>query len=287
MPGLILEGGTFRPVFSSGVMDALLDHGLMFDYIIGVSAGITNAFSYVSRQRERNMQVLRAYRNDERYLSPRNYLRCGSLFGLDFVFDEVPNRLFPFDWDTFSAYSGRLRVGVTNAQTGRAEYLDGSKLDRPCTMLRATCAIPFYFPAIEVEGKAYYDGGLSDSIPIRKALADGSRKNLIVLTRPQGYRKTVSASTRLAAKALQRRYPALHDTMLGRAKMYNDTVCFCEHLVRFQPRSTVLLRPAEPIDSFERSVARLDQAYRAGYEAAQRRMDDIRALFDGKTGGQA
>ena len=167
MPGLILEGGTFRPIFSCGVMDALLHHDVMFDYVIGVSAGITNGFSYLSRQSERNLELMRRYRNDKRYLSPGNYLKCGSMFGLDFVFDEIPNRLLPFDWDAFNAYEGRIRVGVTNVETGEAEYLDGRELDEKCTMLRATCAIPFYFPPIKIGDKTYYDGGLSDSIPIR------------------------------------------------------------------------------------------------------------------------
>ena len=189
MPGLILEGGTFRPIFSCGVMDALLDNGLMFDYVIGVSAGITDGVSYVSRQKGRNLKVIRAFRNDPRYLSLRNYLRGGSMFGLEFVYSEVPNRYFPFDWETYHAYPGKVLVGVTNARTGEAEYLDGMQLDDQCTMLRATCAIPFYFPPIQIGSELYYDGGLADSIPIRKAMADGSRKNLIDPARglPEGY----------------------------------------------------------------------------------------------------
>lgn len=280
MPGLILEGGTFRPIFSCGVMDALLKHDLMFDYIIGVSAGITNGFSYVSRQSERGLEIMRRYRNDRRYLSPANFLRCGSMFGLDFVFDEIPNQLLPFDWDTFNRYEGRIRVGVTNAETGEAEYLDGRALDDKCTMLRATCAIPLYFPPIHIDGKTYYDGGLSDSIPIRKALADGSRKNLIVLTQPTGYQKTLKSSNKAAAAALRRRYPAMASTLLARPKMYNETVCFCNHLAAYQPKDTVLLRPLAPIHSFESDVRKLETAYWEGYRLAEARMDEIKALFD-------
>ena len=280
MPGLILEGGTFRPIFSCGVMDALLHHDVMFDYVIGVSAGITNGFSYLSRQSERNLELMRRYRNDKRYLSPVNYLKCGSMFGLDFVFDEIPNRLLPFDWDAFNAYEGRIRVGVTNVETGEAEYLDGRELDEKCTMLRATCAIPFYFPPIKIGDKTYYDGGLSDSIPIRKSLADGNDKNLIILTQPQGYRKTLSRSSRAAAAALRHRYPRLAATLLARPKMYNETVCFCDHLAAYHPRDTVLLRPLAPINSFESDVTRLENAYWEGYRLAEARMDEIKRLFD-------
>lgn len=279
MPGLILEGGTFRPIFSCGVMDALLDHDVMFDYVIGVSAGITDAFSYLSRQRERNLRVALDYRNDKRYLSLRNYPKYRSIFGLDFAYDEIPNKLLPYDWDTFRAYQGRVLVGVTNARTGQAEYLDGKQLDLPCTMLRATCAIPFYFPPIEIDGVPYYDGGLADSIPIVKALHDGSRKNLIVLTQPSGYHKTTSASTRMAARALHHKYPQLSETMLSRAKRYNDTLCFCRQLVKKQPENTVLLQPEYPLNSFEKDVSMLKKNYEHGYQLALAHMEQIKALF--------
>ncbi len=279
MPGLILEGGTFRPIFSSGIMDALLAHDLMFDYVIGVSAGITNGFSYLSRQSGRNLDVLCQYRTDKRYMSARNYLKEGSVFGVDFVFDTIPNELLPFDWDAFHAYQGKVLIGVTNARTGKCEYLDGRALDPKCTMLRATCAIPLYFHPVPIGSEIYYDGGISDSIPIRKALADGSRKNLIILTQPAGYRKKVQHSNRAAAAILRRQYPKMAETILNRPKMYNETVCFCEHLAAHQPQNTVLLRPSKPIDSFERDIHKLTAAYQEGYQLAEQHIEQIKALF--------
>ena len=280
MPGLVLEGGTFRPIFSCGVMDALLDHDMMFDYVIGVSAGITDAVSYVSSQKGRNLKVISAFRNDPRYLFLGNYLRGGSLFGLDFVYHQVPMRYFPFDWETYHAYQGKILVGVTNIRTGEPEYLDGMELDDRCMMLRATCALPFYFPPIRIGEERYYDGGLSDSVPIRKSLRDGNRKNLIILTQPKGYRKEMTRGTLHAARALRLRYPKLAETMRRRPKMYNDTICFCEQLAEKRPADTVLLRPEEPIDSFESSVERLTGVYHKGYQMAVDNMERIRALFD-------
>ncbi|MDO4270403.1 MAG: patatin family protein [Eubacteriales bacterium] len=279
MPGLVLEGGTFRPVFSCGVMDALLDNDLMFDYVIGVSAGITYAFSYLSRQKGRNIEVLRRYRNDKRYLGARNLPRDHSVFGVEFVFSTIPNELIPYDWETFRSYQGRALVGVTNARTGEAEYLDGAQLDKQSTMLRATCAIPLYFPPVEIAGETYYDGGLADPIPILKSLHDGNGKNLIVLTQPETYRKTTTRGTRLAAGALRRKYPNLCDAMLTRAKRYNDTVCFCHRLAEKQPQNTVLLQPSAKLESFEKDVKKLEWGYEMGYQAACARMDDIRRLF--------
>lgn len=280
MPGLILEGGTFRPVFSCGVLDALLDEGLLFDYVSGVSAGITYAYSYLAGQRGRNLRIFTTYRNDKRYLSLRNFPKCRSVFGLDFVFDEIPNRLVPFDWQTFLRYPGKVRVGVTNALTGQAEYMDGMQIDRPCTLLRATCALPLMFPPIEIHGTPYYDGGVADSIPIAQALRDGSRRNLVVLTRPDGYWKTTSPSTRVGARAIRRRYPAMEQAMLTRAERYNQTTLLLSELKRRAPADTVILRPKMPLDSFEKDVAVLRRSYDHGYRLAMDNMAAIRALFD-------
>ena len=280
MPGLVLEGGTFRPVFSCGVMDALLDNDVMFDYVIGVSAGITNAMSYLSRQRGRNLDVLREYRGDKRYLGARNLLRDRSVFGVEFVFTTIPNELAPFDWQTYAAYGGKALVGVTNANTGEAEYLDARDLDRDNTMLRASCAIPLYFPPVTLGGETYYDGGLADPIPIAKSLHDGNRKNLIVLTQPESYRKTLTRGSLLAVQALRRRYPRLAETMLSRPKRYNDTVCFCHQLAEKQPEDTVLLQPDALLKSFEKDIGKLEWGYEMGYNMACARMEDIKKLFD-------
>lgn len=280
MPGLILEGGTFRPIFSAGAMDALLDYDVMFPYCIGVSAGSADGVSYISQQKGRNLEILMRYRNDKRYLGAGNLLKCKSLFGLEFVFEEIPDHLVPFDFETYMAYEGQYLVGVTNARTGKSEYLDGRRLDDKNSMLKATCALPFYFPPIEIDGELYYDGGICDPIPVRKALADGNEKVLVILTRPQGYIKQCSKSNRLAAKILSKRFPKLSYPLLHRHEIYNETVRFCEQLEA--EGKAVLLRPEGDgiIDSFEKNVDNIKRSYARGYEQCAARIEEIRALFD-------
>lgn len=279
MPGLVLEGGTFRPVFSAGVMDAMLEHNIMFPYCIGVSAGITNGFSYVSRQVGRNLEILKQYRHDKRYIGAGNFLKCGSLFGLQFAFEEIPNHLIPFDWDRFAQYDGTYLVGVTNARTGQTEYLNGKELDKANTMVKATCALPLVFPPIKLNGEQYFDGGICDPIPVHKALADGNEKLLIVLTRPVSYEKTLSNSNKVAARVLRRKYPKLVEPLLTRHERYNETVRYCNELE--QQGRAVVLRPAAEgiIDSFEKDLDKIEASYHYGYELAQQRMADIAALF--------
>lgn len=277
MPSLVLEGGTLRPIFSSGIMDALLDEGIMFPYCIGVSAGISNGISYISKQKRRNLEIMENYRNDPRYIGYRNFFKSRSLFGLDFIFQEIPSRLVPFDTATYRSYTGKVLVGVTNAHTGLPEYMDGLEADEQWTLLRATCAIPFVFPAIELNGQKYYDGGLADPIPIRKAVADGNQKHLIVLTQPKGYEKKLSKRTVRAARLLRRRFPKLEEVLLTRHKHYNETVALCEQLER--EGQAILLRPEIALDSFEKDIGKLRETCRQGYELAMKRMDEIQRLF--------
>lgn len=278
MPSLILEGGTLRPIFSAGVMDALLDNNITFPYCIGVSAGITNVVSYISKQKGRNLEVVTKYRNDNRYLSYRNFLRCKSIFGLDFVFDEIPNNLIPFDMDTYRKYPGKVLVGVTNAHTGKTEYLNGKDLDDKATMLRATCAIPLLFPVIKINGKEYYDGGLCDPIPIKKAIADGNTKHLIVLTQPKGYKKELSKKNILVAKLLNKKYPNLKTPLLNRHNHYNETVKFCEQLE--SEGKVLILRPEYNLDSFEKDINKLKSSYDHGYNLTINHLSEIKKLFD-------
>lgn len=278
MPSLILEGGTLRPIFSAGVMDALLDNNITFPYCIGVSAGITNGVSYISKQKGRNLEVVTKYRNDNRYLSYRNFLRCKSIFGLDFVFDEIPNNLIPFDMDTYRKYPGKVLVGVTNAHTGKTEYLNGKDLDDKATMLRATCAIPLLFPVIKINGKEYYDGGLCDPIPIKKAIADGNTKHLIVLTQPKGYKKELSKKNILVAKLLNKKYPNLKTPLLNRHNHYNETIKFCEQLEN--EGKVLILRPEYNLDSFEKDINKLKSSYDHGYNLTINHLSEIKKLFD-------
>ena len=277
MPSLILEGGTLRPIFSAGVMDALLDNNITFPYCIGVSAGITNGVSYLSKQKGRNLEIIMKYRNDKRYLGYGNFLKCKSLFGLDFVFDEIPNKLVPFDMDTYKKYPGKVLVGVTNAKTGETEYLDGKELDDKATLLRATCAIPIFFPVIKINNNEYYDGGLCDPIPVRKAIEDGNKKHLIILTQPTGYRKELSKKNVFVSKMLSNKYPNLKDAFLTRHENYNATVKFCEELEK--QGKAIILRPDYKLESFEKDTNKLQSNYQHGYEMAIKHLDKIKSLF--------
>lgn len=277
MPGVLFEGGSFRPVFSCGVMDALLDENIMFPYCIGVSAGAADAASYISRQRERNIRVLEKYRNDSRYFGAGNLFREKSFFGIQFVFRDIPNKKDPFDMETFQKYEGDFVITTTDAHTGQVHYFHKEDVEEHYLVFQATCALPVIFPAVEIGGKKYYDGGLSNPIPIDKLVKDGHKKALVVLTRPAGYKKECTRSDRMAARAVRHKYPRIAQRILTRYKRYNRAVAVCEELER--RGRAILIRPEHPLNSYEKDVEILRRNYEWGYKMAMERMAEIRKLF--------
>lgn len=277
MTGLVLEGGTFRGIFSAGVMDAFIKEGVEFPYVIGVSAGISNGVSYVSKQFGRNIDILENYRNDKRYLGAQNFLKCRSAFGLNFVFGDIPQKLIPFDYDTYHKYKGMVRVGVTNAVTGKSEFLDGLADSETFDYLRATCALPGCFPAIEIDGEKYYDGGLACPIPVAHAIKDGCSKNVIILTQPEGFVKKCNKSNIVMSQLIKFKYPEIEKLLLVRHKIYNKQIQFCEELER--RGKALLIRPDHKLESFESDTAVLRETWQSGYDAAMARMDEIKSFI--------
>ncbi|MFR9190076.1 MAG: patatin family protein, partial [Anaerotruncus massiliensis (ex Togo et al. 2019)] len=189
--GLVLEGGGMRGLYTNGVLDCLMDNHFEADYVIGVSAGACSGVSYVSGQRGRSYRVNTGYVDDKRYVGFESLVKTKSMFGMDFIFDEIPNHLDPFDYEAFLASPMEFVTGVTDADTGRPVYFTKEAV-RPgdSTLLRASSSIPVFSPVVEFMGGRYLDGGTSDPIPVQKALDDGCDRVVVVLTRDRSYEKS-------------------------------------------------------------------------------------------------
>lgn len=279
MTGLVLEGGAFRGLFTAGVLDALLDIGADFKYVVGVSAGATNAYSYISKQKGRNLEIMEKFLDHKRYVGYGNLIRCKSIMDLDFVFDEIPNKHCIFDYDTFYSYDGKMLVGAFNIETGKVEYFDKDSLDDKNMILRASCAIPLMFPFAKINGKLYADGGLKDSIPIKKSIIDGNKKNVIVLTRNEGYVKKQSKANKLTYKLYKNKYPKLADVLNNRYSEYNSQIKFCEELEK--KGDAIIIRPTVKMDvsRFERDKNKLKEIYNNGYNLIINDKEKIRSFL--------
>lgn len=266
MTGLVLEGGAFRGLFTAGVLDALLDINADIKYIVGVSAGATNAYSFVSKQRGRNLEIMEKFIEDKRYVSYGNLIRCRSIMDLDFVFDEIPNKYCVFDYKTFNEYDGKILAGAFNIRTGENEYFGKESLDGRNSILRASTAIPMMFPFEKINGEYYADGGLLDPIPIEKSISDGNDKNIIVLTRNSDYRKKKSKTNELAYKVYKNKYPRLANVLKNRYIQYNKQLDYCEKLE--EGGNAIIIRPTVDmnIGRFERDKVKLKRIYQNGYD---------------------
>lgn len=269
--GLVLEGGGMRGLYTVGVLDVLMEHNISFPYCIGVSAGACNAVSFLSEQKGRAKRVMVDYITDKRYLSISNFVKEGSIFGMDFIFNTIPHQLDIFDYDTFLKSDCEFKAGVTDVLTGKPAYFGKEHMQYDSTVLRASSSIPLFAPMVEIDGKKYLDGGTSDPIPVRKALEDGCEKVLVVLTRDRSYKKSPEKFRRLYHR-IYKKYPGMIELLDNRHNIYNETRDFVFELEK-QGRA-IVVAPSSPLkaDRFEKDPDKLEEIYQLG------RQDMLKAL---------
>lgn len=275
---LVLEGGGLRGVYTEGVLDALMQVGWRADYVVGVSAGANNGIYYVAGQPGAALGSVLDYVGDRRYLSLENYVRTHSVFGMDFIFHDIPERLAPLDFDRALASPVQFEAGATDVATGRAVYFDKAHLSgHDTTILRASCSMPGFAPMVPYQGGLYLDGGTADPIPLERALAVGCDRFVVVRTRPLAYRKKPERGRRLYTP-LFRQYPALVACLNRRHHVYNASVRLCGALAS-QGRAVVIAPDAHlEMARFEKDRDKLLAAYRQGLADGERALPQIQRL---------
>ena len=274
---LILEGGAVRGIFTSGVLDYLMEKNMYLSHVVGVSAGTCNGVNYVSKQIERTKKCM-IHREDEYdyYMGIRRFIKEKSLLNMDMIFDKFPNEIFPFDYDAYFNSPISTEWVTTNCITGKAEYMDDrADKDRLMKICRASSSMPLISPIVNVDGVPYLDGGLSDSIPIRRAMKYGNRKMVVVLTKNKGYRKKfVTKAKRKLYESAYKKYPELVKTLIKRPVMYNRTLDKIEKLE--EEGKIFVIRPETMmISRLERNAEKQEEFYQHGYEEMKKRYDEL------------
>lgn len=276
---LILEGGGMRGTYTAGVLDYLMEKGIYFDSIYGVSAGALNGVNYKTRQIGRSIRTFTMYQKDKRYAGIHHLLKDGDWFNVDFSYNQIPNKLDVADYETFvNSYTDFYSV-VTNMETGKAEYLHLTEMRRDMDGLRASASLPILSNIVEFSGKKYLDGGCTDSIPLEKSVADGHTKNLVVLTQHRGYQKKASAN-RYACKVMYRKYPAFVKAMDNRHNMYNSQLKYVYQSEK--NGNAFVIQPNEMIkvSRLENNPAKLMELYHLGKKDAEKYFDALVAYLD-------
>ena len=217
--GLVLEGGGMRALFTAGVLDTLLDvKELDVDGIVGVSAGALFGANYVSGQKERAIRYNKKYARDKRYMGFHSWITTGNAVNKEFAFYELPFKLDVFDQEKFKESKIDFYVVMTNVENGKSEYVLIKDIFEQMEYLRATSALPFASKIIEINGKKYLDGGISDSIPIDYCESLGYDKIILVLTRPENSYKEDKLN--FLYKLVYRKYPKLVERLINMGKDY-------------------------------------------------------------------
>lgn len=276
--GLVLEGGGMRGLFTAGAMDVMMERGIRFDGIVGVSAGATFGCNYKSHQIGRVLRYNVRFKDDPRYMGLRSLLKTGDLVGAEFSYHTLPKELDVFDTEAFHSDPTEFHVVCTDALTGEPVYHRIDQVDDEAfDWIRASASMPLVSRPVSLGGRLLLDGGISDSIPLRYFQSQGFGRNIVILTQPKGFYKK---RTKLMPffHLFMRRYPAIIRAMGRRHLMYNDELAYLEEQ---EKQGTILLiypQDTLPIGRTEQDETKMRRVYAMGRQAAESMLPQIKAF---------
>ncbi len=267
-----------RGMFTCGVIDVLMEQDIRFDGAAGISAGAVFGCNYKSKQIGRPIRYNKKYCNDPRFCSIRSLIRTGDMYGVDFCYRELPDELDPFDRETFRKDPSEFYVGATDVKTGKCVFhkcTDGGETD--IRWMQASASMPVVSRPVSVDGFLLLDGGISDAVPYRFMEEQGYNRNLIVLTQPEGYRKSKTSPLLLR---LLRKYPAIAEAMENRHAMYNRQME--EIKEKEEQGTTFVIRPsmALGISRTEHDPGELERVYQEGRREALRVLPALKKYLE-------
>lgn len=272
---LVLEGGGLRGTFTCGVLEYFLENQIDFNRVVGVSAGACNGASYVSRQIGRNWKVNVEVPSDKRFMGLKHLIRKGTYFNFDFIFDEVPNQLIPFDNDTFYQNKCQFDINATSLSTGESVVFSKDEMARIGLnlALRASSSIPLISKPVAINGEYFLDGGVADPIPVKYALGK-HHKAVAILTRPRGYRKEASRNS-LLYNFVFGKNPAFLSAIIKQSEVYNEALDYCDEMEK-EGRLFIIAPLSEyMIKRTERSFEKRASFYNHGYSIAKNRKEKL------------
>ena len=265
---LVLEGGGFRGIYTSGVLDYFMEQGLYLPQVYGISAGALNALGYAAKQPGRTAQINFRFCHDKRYISVHNMLKYRCAFNLEFIFDTIPERSIPFDYFTFFSSPVQIHVGATNLLTGRCDFFGKDQMDKKLFPARASAALPLFSYIFYLNGVPYLDGGIACPIPIARSVRDGNKKHVIILTRNASFVRKPTSHMHLIRR-VYRQYPNFIATEEKRHLIDRRQRSSCALLSK--TGQAFVLQPKQPltISAMRADEQSLRELYIQGYEEAK------------------
>lgn len=268
---IIDVGGGERGIYGAGVCDWLLENGVSFDVCIGVSAGAANLATYLAGQAGRTYRFYMEYSFRKEYMSLGNYLRKGSYLDLDYVYGTLSNSdgEDPLGYEGIVASGKDLRIVATDADTGLPHYFSNDDMSQnDYGAIAASCSLPLACPARRLGKGRYFDGGLSDPIPLERAFQEGCNSAVVVLTRPRDFYRD-SNNDRKLARLLKRRYPRMAEALSRRAEIYNQQLDYAKHCEAEGRALIVAPETINGMSTLTKDKEKLQALYERGRQDAQ------------------
>ena len=278
--GLILEGGAMRGMFTAGVIDVMMENEIKFDGAIGVSAGAAFGCNYKSGQIGRALRYNLRFCRDKRYCSLRSLIKTGNLYGAEFCYHEIPDRLDPFDKEAYNASPMEFHVVCTDVFTGDAVYKVIDKADNECNeFIRASASMPIVSKPVNIGGYTLLDGGMADPIPVRYFEDIGYDRNVVVLTQPDSYVKKAPSGLRMM-KVMLRKYPNIYRDVKCRHIGYNESVSYIRE--KEKRGEIFVIRPAAPLEigKTEHNPEKLREVYDIGRIEMKKELSRLKEYLD-------
>lgn len=275
--GLVCPGGGMKGIYGAGVLDVFIDNDINFDYCISASAGAANAVTFLAHQRDRTYRFYSRHSKSPDYMGVKSLIKTGSYFGVEYIYGKLTNEVDPLDFDVLYKSETEAKVVVTNYETGEPEYFDMKSVRKgDCKLLMASSSLPAICKPIEINGKLYCDGGLSDPVPIKKAIADGCDKIVLVTSNITDGRKKPEKFQSLYPIAFKR-FPQIAELMRTRHIKYNQAA---EEIKKLEKEGRIIkIWPSENIKAtmLTQNPKTLEELYELGLRDAEKTIEQIQS----------
>lgn len=277
--GLVLEGGAMRGMFTSGVTDVFMENGIVFDGAVGVSAGATFGCNIKSGQPGRAIRYNKRFARNWRYCSMRSFFLTGDMYGADFCYNQIPNKLDVYDVESYRKNPMEFYVVASDAVEGKPVYKKLETCDEhDLTWMRASASMPLVSTPVKIDGYTLLDGGMTDSIPLRFFESIGYDCNVVILTQPKDFVKKPSSLMGLM-KLMLKKYPKLVEAMAIRHKMYNEETRYC--FEKAEKGEVLVICPEKPlgISRTEKNPDELERVYQEGRRTGELWLDKVKKFL--------
>lgn len=274
--GLVLEGGGHRGIYTAGILDVFAQNNISFDGIMGVSAGCIHGVSFLSGQIGRSVRYTTRFCNNPSYMSFKSLIKTGDFFNVDFCYYKLPETLDPFDNDAFDKNPTPFYAVCSDVKTGKAVYhkcdsVRGEKIK----WIQASASMPLAAKIVKIDEGEFLDGGITDSIPIKKMQELGYSKNIVILTQEAGYRKKPNSLLPLI-KRVYKKYPELINAIQNRHIIYNQQLDYLEEQEKLG--NVIIIRPSQKPQAgrIEKDKEKILSTYNLGRNDAEKLLETVK-----------